>query len=149
MKNMTFALVAAFSGVLFGIGMAISGMANPQKVIGFLDIFGAWDPSLLFVMGGALAIFMPSYRWLIKPRKAPVSNERFSLPNNQQIDRRLILGAAIFGLGWGLAGICPGPALASLTMGNGDVWIFVIAMVVGLTLSHRVLLVLDSLRSQR
>ncbi|MCA2014619.1 YeeE/YedE family protein [Vibrio tritonius] len=149
MKNMTFALVAAFSGVLFGIGMAISGMANPQKVIGFLDIFGAWDPSLLFVMGGALAIFMPSYRWLIKPRKAPVSSERFSLPNNQQIDRRLILGAAIFGLGWGLAGICPGPALASLTMGNSDVWIFVIAMVVGLTSSHRVLLVLDSLRSQR
>lgn len=140
MKNITFALIAILSGVLFGVGMAISGMANPQKVLGFLDVFGVWDPSLLFVMGGALAVFMPSYSWLIKPRKAPVSSERFCLPNNQHIDRRLIVGAIIFGLGWGLAGICPGPALASLTAGNSDVWIFVIAMAVGLTMTHRALL---------
>lgn len=140
MKKLAFVCIALISGVLFGVGMAISGMANPQKVLGFLDVFGEWDPSLLFVMGGALAIFMPSYSWFIKPRNAPISSERFCLPKNKQIDRRLILGAVIFGLGWGLAGICPGPALASLTIGNSDVWIFVIAMALGLTGTHRVLL---------
>ncbi|MFC3023572.1 DUF6691 family protein [Vibrio zhugei] len=137
MNKLAFALVALISGLLFGVGMAISGMANPQIVLGFLDVFGDWDPRLIFVMGGALAVFIPGYRWLILPRTTPVNSDEFCLSTNTHIDRTLISGAVIFGLGWGLAGICPGPAMASLTMGNPDVWIFVIAMVSGLTLTHR------------
>ncbi|MGR5067406.1 MULTISPECIES: YeeE/YedE family protein [Vibrio] len=131
MNKIIFRLSALFSGVLFGIGMAISGMIDPNKVIGFLDIAGTWDPSLAFVMGGALAVFMPSYFLIIKPRKQAVTGEAFCTPTNISIDARLISGAAIFGIGWGLVGICPGPAVASLAMGNIGIVIFVAAMLIG------------------
>jgi len=123
--------VALISGVLFGCGMAISGLIDPSKVTGFLDITGNWDPSLAFVMGGALIVFMPSYFLLIKPRKQSVSGDELCIPTNKRIDRRLLSGAAIFGLGWGIAGVCPGPSVASLALGNIGMVLFFAAMVVG------------------
>ncbi|MEE3876730.1 YeeE/YedE family protein [Vibrio sp. YYF0003] len=131
MNNTIFRITALVSGVLFGIGMAVSGMIDPAKVVGFLDISGNWDPSLAFVMGGALAVFMPSYFLLIKPRKQSVSGAEMCTPTNTKIDARLLSGAAIFGLGWGLAGICPGPAVASLALGNVSIVLFFVAMLAG------------------
>ncbi len=131
MNIVVFRAVALISGLLFGAGMAISGMIEPQKVIGFLDVTGDWDPSLAFVMGGALCVFMPSYFWLIKPRKQSVSGNPIQTTNKTKIDRRLLSGSALFGLGWGIAGICPGPAVASLAMGDLAIVLFFIAMLVG------------------
>ena len=131
MNKTIFRFSALLSGVLFGMGMAVSGMIDPAKVIGFLDISGSWDPSLAFVMGGALAVFMPSYFLLIKPRKQSVSGAEMCTPTNTKIDVRLLSGAAIFGLGWGLAGICPGPAVASLALGNVSIILFFVAMLAG------------------
>lgn len=125
------------SGLLFGLGMALSGMIDPAKVIAFLDITGQWDPSLAFVMGGALLVFLPSYFLLIKPRKESLSGESYCLPVNQDIDWKLLIGAAIFGLGWGIAGICPGPAVASLFYGNAAIPLFLISMFVGSQLAKR------------
>ncbi|WP_114764767.1 YeeE/YedE family protein [Vibrio rhodolitus] len=124
-------LVAALSGLLFGLGMAISGMVDPAKVIGFLDVAGNWDPSLAFVMGGALAVFMPAYFFLIKPRSHSINGEQYCLPNTSVIDKRLIGGAALFGIGWGIAGVCPGPAIASASYGNVGIWIFIASMLFG------------------
>jgi hypothetical protein len=137
MNNVLFRLVALISGVLFGLGMVISGMADPQKVTGFLDIVGLWDPSLMFVMGGALLVFMPAYFLLIKPKSKPVNAEEFCLSTNTTIDKRLVTGAAIFGLGWGIAGVCPGPVVSSLALGNMDVIVFFIAMIAGLGITHK------------
>lgn len=131
MNKLLFRAIALLSGVLFGMGMAVSGMIEPQKVVGFLNLAGDWDPSLAFVMGGALAVFMPSYILIIRPRKQSLTGEEYCLPTNKRIDSRLISGAAIFGLGWGIAGICPGPAVASLAMGNLGIVIFFVAMIVG------------------
>ncbi|ANQ29201.1 YeeE/YedE family protein [Vibrio natriegens] len=131
MNNTIFRITALVSGILFGMGMAVSGMIDPAKVVGFLDISGNWDPSLAFVMGGALAVFMPSYFLLIKPRKQSVSGAEMCTPTNTKIDARLLSGAAIFGLGWGLAGICPGPAVASLALGNVSIILFFVAMLAG------------------
>ena len=103
----------------------------PSKVIGFLDIAGNWDPSLAFVMGGALIVFMPSYFLFIKPRKQSVSGSEICIPTNRKIDRRLISGATLFGLGWGIAGVCPGPSVASLALGNSGMVLFFLAMVMG------------------
>lgn len=101
MNKLLFRATSLVAGLLFGLGMVVSGMADPAKVIGFLDVAGTWDPSLMFVMGGALAIFMPAYFFLIKPKAKPVNAEVFCLANNTKIDRRLISGSVIFGLGWG------------------------------------------------
>ncbi|MCG3732118.1 YeeE/YedE family protein [Vibrio cincinnatiensis] len=137
MNKILFQLTALFSGLLFGIGMVISGMANPTKVIGFLDITGAWDPSLIFVMGGALLVFMPAYFLLIKPKQKPLNAPEFCLAKNSLIDSKLLMGALLFGLGWGIAGICPGPAVSSLALGNPGVWVFFISMMVGLGVMNR------------
>ncbi|CAH1548648.1 DUF6691 family protein [Vibrio rotiferianus] len=131
MKNVKQISIVAFSGVLFGIGMVISGMADPAKVIGFLDITGAWDPSLAFVMGGALAIFVPAYLLLIKPRNESVFGDEIICPTSKAIDKKLVVGAALFGIGWGLLGVCPGPAVASLFTGNTQALLFIAAMLVG------------------
>jgi len=131
MNTLLFRFSALISGVLFGVGMALSGMIEPQKVIGFLDVAGQWDPSLAFVMGGALLVFMPCYFLVIKPRKSSVIGCEYSLPKAQKVDSRLISGSALFGLGWGIAGICPGPVVASLGLGNLSIVIFFCAMVVG------------------
>jgi uncharacterized membrane protein YedE/YeeE len=136
MNKLVFRLTSLVAGFLFSLGMIISGMADPAKVIGFLDVAGAWDPSLAFVMGGALMVFMPSYFLIIKPKQKPLVAEEFCLAKSKTIDSRLVSGAAIFGLGWGIAGVCPGPALSSLALGNPGVWIFFASMMVGLGMTN-------------
>ena len=117
-------------GLVFGLGLAVSGMLNPAKVSGFLDLAGAWDPSLAFVMGGGLAVNAVFFHLLKRP--SPYFAEIFSLPGLTQIDRPLLVGAALFGVGWALAGLCPGPAIASLAYGSVDGVLFFVAMAVGL-----------------
>lgn len=126
------------SGFLFGIGLIVSGMINPAKVLGFLDIAGNWDPSLIFVMVGGIAVTMPAYKIILK-REQPLFESRFYLPTKLNIDRKLIVGAALFGVGWGMAGLCPGPALTGFTTLNTDVILFVLAMIAGMVI-HRQLL---------
>jgi uncharacterized membrane protein YedE/YeeE len=124
-------LVALLAGVIFGTGLAISGMVNPAKVLNFFDVFGTWDASLIFVMAGALAVTMAGYRLVLK-RSSPVFAQRFHLPTARQIDARLIGGSALFGLGWGLSGFCPGPAIASLTTLSYAPVTFIIGMLAGM-----------------
>ena len=126
-------LATLVSGLVFGLGLAVSGMMNPAKVIGFLDVAGNWDPTLAFVMGGALLVAVPAYR-LIPKRGRPVVEEGFSLPKKQTIDAPLIGGSALFGVGWGLVGFCPGPAVAALGTGLAPVFAFVAAMLGGMAL---------------
>jgi hypothetical protein len=123
-------------GTLFGLGLSISEMINPARVIGFLDIAGRWDPTLMFVMGGALAVTLPAYTLILR-RARPLLDGAFHLPAKRDIDRRLIIGAALFGIGWGLGGFCPGPALASLASGAPAVFGFVLAMIAGQWLAGR------------
>lgn len=130
---MNSALAAFVSGLIFAIGLAISGMTQPGKVTAFLDLFGAWDPSLAFVMMGAIAVYAILYR-LIRHRAAPLYAAAFSLPTRNDLDVRLIGGAALFGMGWGLGGFCPGPAVTSLVSGQSSVLIFVAAMIAGMFL---------------
>lgn len=121
------------SGFLFGMGLTVSGMTDPQRVRGFLDVFGDWDPTLAFVMGGA--VFVMAVAWRLQARMArPVFAQTFSLPDRTDLDPRLLAGAVIFGIGWGVAGLCPGPALASLTLSPLDAIPFVAAMVAGMLL---------------
>ncbi len=120
------------TGALFGAGMIISGMVDPVKVLAFLDITGNWDPSLAFVMGGALLVFTPFYHLVIKKRKKALSGDDFAYTTNNKVDGTLLSGAAIFGLGWGLAGICPGPAVASIGGGSNIILAFVLSMIVGM-----------------
>ena len=126
MRNL-FALVA---GVIFGVGLTISQMVNPSKVIAFLDLFGNWDPSLAFVMGGALIVTALGYHWVMK-RDKPVYADKFQIPSIQTLDARLVLGSTLFGTGWGLVGLCPGPAVAALTIGGFPVLVFLCAILVG------------------
>ncbi len=116
------------AGLLFGGGLTISQMVNPQKVISFLDVAGDWDPSLAFVMGGALIVTLIGYRLVLK-RNGPLFEDKFRLPTRNDIDAPLIAGAALFGVGWGLAGLCPGPALASASFAGMNAFIFVSTMV--------------------
>lgn len=106
-------LVNLFAGALFGLGLAVSGMANPQKVVAFLDVAGDWDPTLAFVMGGALLVAFPAFR-LIFRRKRPILADGFELPTKSAVDARLLGGSVLFGVGWGLSGLCPGPAVVAL-----------------------------------
>ena len=118
-------------GLVFGVGISISGMANPAKVLNFFDIAGTWDPSLIFVMGGALITTFVGYRLVLK-RPVPVFDEGFHLPTRRSLDKSLIGGSAIFGIGWGIAGFCPGGALPALGTGNSSVALFVLSMLVGI-----------------
>lgn len=118
-------------GLLFGLGICVSGMIDPARVLNFFDIAGTWDPSLAFVMAGALAVTFPGYR-LVLPRRAPLMDRSFHLPTLRKIDLRLIGGAAIFGVGWGITGFCPGGALPALGTGSLDVLIFTAAMAAGI-----------------
>ena len=128
-------LVALAIGALFGAGLATSDMTNPVKVQNFLDVAGSWDPSLAFVMGGALVVSALGYQ-AARRRAAPWLGPRFELPTRMDLDLPLILGSALFGVGWGLGGFCPGPALAGLLQGVGGVYLFVAAMLAGILL-HR------------
>jgi uncharacterized protein len=118
-------------GLLFGLGLVVSGMANPAKVLNFLDLFGTWDPSLAFVMGGAVIVAFFGYRVVLK-RDEPVVGETFHLPTSKDFDRRLVVGSTIFGAGWGVSGFCPGPAITALTFGEFGTLVFVPAMIVGM-----------------
>jgi len=126
---------ALLIGLLFGAGLAVSGMMNPAKVLGFLDIAGDWDPTLAFVMGGALIIALPA-TLLARRRKHPVLAETFDMPTKRSIDTPLIVGSALFGLGWGLVGFCPGPAFAALATNLWQPGLFVVAMLGGMLIFH-------------
>ena len=126
-------LISIFAiGLIFGVGISISGMANPAKVINFFDIAGSWDPSLMFVMGGALITTFIGYRLVLPRPTGPIFESKFQLPTATDLDARLIGGSAIFGIGWGIAGFCPGGALPALGTGRSEVFIFVAALIVGI-----------------
>jgi uncharacterized protein len=130
-------ILAAFAvGIIFALGLTISEMINPTRVIGFLDVAGHWDPTLLLVMAGALAVTAPIFPMILR-RPKPLLAAQFTLPTKTRLDRPLILGAALFGAGWGLAGFCPGPALAALVSASPGVILFVIAMILGQWLASR------------
>lgn len=131
-----FNIISTVAGVLFGVGLALSGMLSPSKVIGFLDITGNWDPSLAFVMGGGVAVTVISFHFLLK-RPHPLFGGSFHLPKASEIDRRLVLGAGLFGLGWGIGGLCPGPAISSLAYASPKIVLFVIAMLFGILVAKK------------
>ena len=124
------------AGAVFGLGIAISGMANPAKVQNFFDLAGSWDPSLAFVMGGALFVAAIGYRFIFTIAKRPLFEGEFFLPKIKKIDRELVGGAAIFGIGWGIVGFCPGGAIPTLALGHAGTYIFVVAMVAGMMFAH-------------
>lgn len=123
-------------GLIFGLGISMSGMANPAKVLNFFDLAGSWDPSLAFVMGGAVVITFFGYRWVLS-RSQPLFDTSFALPTRTDIDLRLISGSLIFGIGWGIAGFCPGGALPVLGTGNSTVLLFVAALITGIYLTRK------------
>jgi len=124
-------LVNLALGLLFGAGLVVSGMSDPEKVLNFLDLFGAWDPSLAFVMGGAVLVTFIGYRFVLA-RGEPIVGSQLHLPTCNQIDARIVAGPAIFGIGWGLGGFCPGPALSALGLGATGTLAFIPAMVLGM-----------------
>jgi len=133
MKN----IVALLCGLVFGIGLAVSGMTDTAKVLGFLDLFGNWVPDLAFVMGGAVCFTLVAFRFVLR-REQPLLSPAFSLPTSSAIDRRLLGGAAFFGIGWGVYGYCPGPAISALVYLDSKTVIFVVAMLIGMALANRV-----------
>lgn len=134
MKNL---LLCTVSGLLFGFGLALSGMTNPQTVLGFLTIDSSWNPTLMFVMGGALTVTIPAFHFILK-RQSPLWGKTFNLPTRTHIDTPLIVGAALFGVGWGISGLCPGPAIANLAIASTDLLIFVGMMVVGFIIAQQI-----------
>lgn len=130
-------IFASISGLIFGFGLALAGMLNPSKVQGFLDIFGVWDPSLAFVMGGGIMVNAIGYYFVLK-RDKPLFAEKFTLPTTTNIDKNLLIGSAIFGIGWGLAGLCPGPVISNVLLQPQDAVIFLIIMVFGLSVGRRI-----------
>ena len=129
-------LVSLFCGIIFGIGLVISQMINPAKVLGFLNLFGEWDPSLAFVMIGALIIFSPLFH-LFKNKEKPIFSSSFSISNKKEIDKKLIFGSILFGAGWGLVGLCPGPAITSIALLNVSSAIFVVSMFIGFYIASK------------
>ena len=126
-----FVFTALLAGLVFGVGLLLSGMANPAKVLGFLDLSGQWDPSLALVMGGAVAIAAVVFA-LTRKRKTSLLGADLKLPTARHIDQRLVIGSLVFGAGWGIAGFCPGPALVVLAMGEAKALVFVLAMLAGM-----------------
>lgn len=130
-------LISYIAGLFFGLGISMSGMANPAKVLNFFDLAGSWDPSLAFVMGGAVIVTFFGYRWAMAQSK-PLFEMQFGLPTRRDIDVKLVGGSAIFGIGWGLAGFCPGGALPVLGTGNTTVVLFVIALIAGMLATRQI-----------
>lgn len=141
-------ICALLSGVLFGLGLTVSGMANPAKVLAFLDVAGVWDPTLAFVMLGALAVTTPAFRFVLRRRKPWLAPD-FTVPTRTDFDRRLLAGAALFGIGWGLSGLCPGPALTGLVAGKAPIYAFVAAMIAGFLIHDRLTPALPPARPTR
>jgi uncharacterized membrane protein YedE/YeeE len=129
---------ALFAGTLFGFGLALAGMTDPARIKGFLDIAGDWDPTLAFVMGAALLVTLPAFHLARRARAQPLFATRFEWPTRKDIDAPLLAGAALFGIGWGLTGLCPGPALAGLITALPALALFVVAMLAGMWLHDRV-----------
>jgi uncharacterized membrane protein YedE/YeeE len=130
-------ILSAFAiGAVFGLGIAVSGMANPAKVLNFFDVAGTWDPSLLFVMGGALVTAAIGYRVVFGARSAPVFEKAYALPTARRIDAELVGGAAVFGIGWGISGFCPGGAVPALGLGHASTVIFIAAMMAGIVIAR-------------
>jgi uncharacterized protein len=127
-------LVALIAGILFGLGLSLSQMVDRSRVLGFLDVTGAWDPTLLFVLGGAVGVTAISFRFVLR-RAKPIYGDKFYLPDRDNIDGQLILGAAIFGIGWGIAGYCPGPAITGLVFGSWNPVLFILATILGSLIS--------------
>lgn len=123
-------LTPAIAGFVFGMGLWLSGMTDPGKVLGFLDVAGRWDPTLAFVLAGAVGVTFVAFRFVLA-RARPVIAEAFDIPTRRRIDRELVLGSALFGIGWGIAGYCPGPAITSLARADVGLVVFVLAMIVG------------------
>lgn len=123
--------ISFLSGLIFAIGLSISGMVDPNIVIGFLDIFGKWNPALIFVMGGAVMVNLITFTFILKKGKGYGGCE-LDLPTKKIVDKKLVIGAALFGVGWGIFGVCPGPALANLFMLNGKMIVFVLSMITGM-----------------
>ncbi|MDH3691004.1 MAG: YeeE/YedE family protein [Gammaproteobacteria bacterium] len=134
---MTRLITAAITGMIFGIGLALSQMIDRQRVLGFLDVAGSWDPTLLFVLGGAVGVTLVAFRFVLTCSR-PVLDDRFYLPTRKDIDRPLVAGAIVFGVGWGLAGYCPGPAVAGMTLGVWNPVLFVVCMVIGSWIRSRI-----------
>ncbi len=132
------ALAAFAAGLLFAVGLALSGMTQPTKVVGFLDVTGNWDPSLAMVMAGALAVYVVAFP-LIRKRNTPLLSTAFDIPTRRDFTVPLVAGAVLFGLGWGVAGFCPGPAVAALGAGMSESWLFVGTMLVGMAIAGRVI----------
>ncbi|MGB0630925.1 MAG: DUF6691 family protein [Alphaproteobacteria bacterium] len=132
-KSFSGVLAALAVGVVFGIGLAVSGMMNPAKVLGFLDFAGDWDPTLGLVMAGALTAAAPGFA-IARKKPAPLIGSEFHIPENRSVDLPLVAGALLFGIGWGIVGFCPGPAIAAAGTGLGDVYVFVVAMIAGMAL---------------
>ena len=126
---------AFIAGLVFGLGLILSGMGDPAKVQNFLDVFGLWDPSLGLVMAGAIAVGLVAFTWA-KKRSTSLLGEPMQLPTSSAVDAKLLTGAALFGVGWGLAGFCPGPAVMNLATLRFEVWLFVAAMLAGMVLQH-------------
>ncbi|APR75775.1 Hypothetical protein A7982_01121 [Minicystis rosea] len=137
-RAMSPVVTAFLSGALFAVGLGVGGMTRPEKVIGFLDVTGTWDPSLVFVMAGAVGVNVILFRIILR-RTGPVCGGRFQLPSRTDVDPRLVAGAALFGAGWGLVGYCPGPALVSLVAGGVPALVFVLAMAAGMVAEHLLL----------
>jgi uncharacterized membrane protein YedE/YeeE len=130
-------LLVFLIGALFGTGIVLSGMANPAKVLNFFDFAGSFDPSLAFVMAGALSVAAPGYAILFRTREKPLFDQSFRLPKANAIDPKLIIGSAVFGIGWGIAGFCPGASIPALGLGHASAAIFVSALLVGILIARR------------
>ncbi len=126
-------IVGLLTGLIFGFGLALSGMTQPEKVLGFLDMAGRWDPSLLFVLGGAVGVTLISFRFILRCKK-PVLDSRYYFSDETHIDRSLVIGAVLFGIGWGIGGYCPGPAVALIAAPSWELWAFLPAMLLGIFL---------------
>tara|TARA_R110002020_G_scaffold6295_27_gene26433 strand:- start:2517 stop:2957 length:441 start_codon:yes stop_codon:yes gene_type:complete len=140
-------ILAGIIGLIFGTGIALSGMANPAKVLNFFDVAGTWDPSLAFVMGGALLVTAIGYRFVLR-RDKPLLEASFHLPGNRKLDMPLLAGSAVFGLGWGISGFCPGGAIPALGLGEVSAWAFVGAMLVGIFAARTVRLAREQRATQ-
>jgi uncharacterized membrane protein YedE/YeeE len=135
-KRAVLATLAAFiAGVIFGTGLVLGGMTMPMKVTAFLDVTGDWDPSLICVMIGAIAVYASLSRWITRRRK-PLLDDVLHVPTKVEVDRRLAIGATLFGVGWGLAGLCPGPAVTALATGASKAFVFFVAMLIGMALTR-------------